>query len=55
MNAYVCIIVFIICTLVHVHMCIHMYLTDMEDPEAGGETAFPKGADGLGFKVSVCY
>ena len=29
-----------------------LYLTDQEDPEAGGETAFPKGADGLGFKVS---
>eukprot|EP00596_Hydrurales_sp_CCMP1899_P002164 CAMPEP_0119036466 /NCGR_PEP_ID=MMETSP1177-20130426/4191_1 /TAXON_ID=2985 /ORGANISM="Ochromonas sp, Strain CCMP1899" /LENGTH=495 /DNA_ID=CAMNT_0006996387 /DNA_START=200 /DNA_END=1687 /DNA_ORIENTATION=- len=29
-----------------------LYLTDMEDPEAGGETAFPKGADGLGFKVT---
>ena len=29
-----------------------LYLTDMESPEAGGETAFPKGgADGLGFKV----
>jgi prolyl 4-hydroxylase len=29
-----------------------LYLTDMEDEFAGGETAFPKGADGLGFKVS---
>ena len=28
-----------------------LYLTDMPDPHAGGETAFPKGADGLGFKV----
>ena len=28
-----------------------LYLTDMESPDAGGETAFPKGADGLGFKV----
>lgn len=29
-----------------------LYLTDMEDEHAGGETSFPKGADGLGFKVS---
>ena len=29
-----------------------LYLTDMADPTAGGETAFPKGADGLGFKVT---
>ena len=29
-----------------------LYLTDMEDENAGGETSFPKGADGLGFKVS---
>ena len=29
-----------------------LYLTDMEHPQAGGETAFPKGgADGKGFKV----
>lgn len=28
-----------------------LYLTDMEDEKAGGETAFPKGADGMGFKV----
>lgn len=28
-----------------------MYLTDMAHPNAGGETAFPKGADGKGFKV----
>jgi len=28
-----------------------LYLTDMESPSAGGETAFPKGNDGLGFKV----
>jgi len=28
-----------------------MYLTDMPSPTAGGETSFPKGADGLGFKV----
>jgi prolyl 4-hydroxylase len=27
------------------------YLTDMENPRAGGETAFPKGANGTGFKV----
>jgi hypothetical protein len=42
----------------YISTCSHVYtyvLTDMEDPEAGGETAFPKGADGLGFKVSVCY
>ena len=24
----------------------------MPNPNAGGETAFPKGADGLGFKVA---
>lgn len=29
-----------------------LYLTDMADEDAGGETAFPKGANGLGFKVS---
>ena len=23
-----------------------LYLTDMPDPQAGGETAFPKGANG---------
>eukprot|EP00598_Pedospumella_elongata_P003827 CAMPEP_0184979112 /NCGR_PEP_ID=MMETSP1098-20130426/9466_1 /TAXON_ID=89044 /ORGANISM="Spumella elongata, Strain CCAP 955/1" /LENGTH=511 /DNA_ID=CAMNT_0027502379 /DNA_START=62 /DNA_END=1597 /DNA_ORIENTATION=- len=28
-----------------------LYLSDMVDPVAGGETAFPKGADGAGFKV----
>lgn len=28
-----------------------LYLSDMVDPTAGGETAFPKGADGAGFKV----
>lgn len=28
-----------------------LYLNDMEHVTAGGETAFPKGADGLGFKV----
>jgi len=28
-----------------------LYLSDMADPAAGGETAFPKGADGAGFKV----
>ena len=28
-----------------------LYLTDMADPEAGGETSFPKAMDGLGFKV----
>ena len=28
-----------------------LYLSDMVDPAAGGETAFPKGADGAGFKV----
>ena len=28
-----------------------LYLTDMPDAHAGGETAFPKGADGFGFKV----
>eukprot|EP00596_Hydrurales_sp_CCMP1899_P002160 CAMPEP_0119036200 /NCGR_PEP_ID=MMETSP1177-20130426/3728_1 /TAXON_ID=2985 /ORGANISM="Ochromonas sp, Strain CCMP1899" /LENGTH=495 /DNA_ID=CAMNT_0006995645 /DNA_START=160 /DNA_END=1644 /DNA_ORIENTATION=- len=29
-----------------------LYLTDPVDSEAGGETSFPKGADGLGFKVT---
>jgi prolyl 4-hydroxylase len=29
-----------------------LYLTDQAGPGAGGETAFPKGADGLGFKVA---
>jgi prolyl 4-hydroxylase len=29
-----------------------LYLTDRESPTAGGETAFPKAADGLGFKVT---
>ena len=29
-----------------------MYLTDRPSPTAGGETSFPKGADGLGFKVT---
>ena len=28
-----------------------MYLTDMPSATAGGETSFPKGADGQGFKV----
>ena len=28
-----------------------LYLTDMESPDAGGETSFPKGAGGMGFKV----
>ena len=28
-----------------------MYLTDQPHPNAGGETAFPKGNNGLGFKV----
>ena len=28
-----------------------LYLSDMESPQAGGETAFPKGAGGRGFKV----
>lgn len=28
-----------------------LYLTDMVDEDAGGETSFPKGANGLGFKV----
>ena len=29
-----------------------LYLTDQKHPQAGGETAFPKGgADGRGFKV----
>jgi prolyl 4-hydroxylase len=28
-----------------------LYLSDMPSPDAGGETAFPKGADGAGFKV----
>jgi prolyl 4-hydroxylase len=28
-----------------------MYLTDQEDPEAGGETSFPKSDTGNGFKV----
>lgn len=28
-----------------------LYLSDMVDSDAGGETAFPKGADGNGFKV----
>lgn len=29
-----------------------LYLNDMDGPNAGGETAFPKGADGRGFKVT---
>jgi prolyl 4-hydroxylase len=29
-----------------------LYLTDPVDPDAGGETSFPKGAEGLGFKVT---
>ena len=29
-----------------------IYLTDMADEDAGGETAFPKGANGLGFKIT---
>eukprot|EP01038_Epipyxis_sp_PR26KG_P009364 gene9364-12615_t len=29
-----------------------LYLTDMTSPTAGGETAFPKGANGLGFKIN---
>ena len=29
-----------------------IYLNDMDGPGAGGETSFPKGADGLGFKVT---
>lgn len=28
-----------------------LYLTDMAHPQAGGETSFPKGANGGGFKV----
>lgn len=28
-----------------------LYLTDMDHPAAGGETSFPKGAEGTGFKV----
>ncbi|KAJ1401309.1 hypothetical protein B484DRAFT_405765 [Ochromonadaceae sp. CCMP2298] len=28
-----------------------LYLSDMEDADAGGETSFPKGANGLGFKA----
>jgi prolyl 4-hydroxylase len=28
-----------------------LYLTDQETPNAGGETSFPKGANGKGFKV----
>ena len=28
-----------------------LYLTDMPNEDAGGETAFPKAADGMGFKV----
>jgi prolyl 4-hydroxylase len=28
-----------------------LYLSDMEGPAAGGETAFPKAADGRGIKV----
>jgi prolyl 4-hydroxylase len=28
-----------------------LYLNDLPNPQAGGETAFPKGAGGLGFKV----
>jgi prolyl 4-hydroxylase len=28
-----------------------LYLNDMESPDAGGETAFPKGNDGKGFKI----
>jgi Rps23 Pro-64 3,4-dihydroxylase Tpa1-like proline 4-hydroxylase len=30
-----------------------LYLTDMDGPDAGGETAFPKGAGGMGFKVNT--
>jgi prolyl 4-hydroxylase len=29
-----------------------LYLNDMDGPDAGGETAFPKGAEGRGFKVT---
>jgi prolyl 4-hydroxylase len=29
-----------------------LYLSDQEGPGAGGETAFPLGADGLGFKIA---
>ena len=28
-----------------------LYLNDLESPEAGGETSFPKAADGAGIKV----
>ena len=28
-----------------------LYLTDQESPHAGGETSFPKGVGGRGFKV----
>jgi len=28
-----------------------LYLTDMAAPDAGGETSFPKAANGLGFKI----
>jgi prolyl 4-hydroxylase len=28
-----------------------LYLSDMVSPTAGGETSFPKGADGAGFKI----
>lgn len=28
-----------------------LYLTDQEDRHAGGETSFPKGRDGKGFKI----
>ena len=28
-----------------------LYLSDQDGPGAGGETAFPKGAQGKGFKV----
>ena len=33
------------------YLTLLLYLSDMEGPDAGGETAFPKGADGAGFKV----
>jgi prolyl 4-hydroxylase len=34
------------------YLTLLLYLSDMDGPNAGGETAFPKGADGAGFKVS---
>jgi hypothetical protein len=41
---------------IYTYRYVYIYIyADVEDPEAGGETAFPKGADGLGFKVRYIY